>query len=430
MRYKPIIILITLLPVLYTACNHPKTDVLSHKPETDTLAPAHQYAYGIVIDSLILHTGIIQKNQSLADILLPFQVSYARIDHIARNSAPLFDVKKIRAGAQYALLYTPDSLSQVHYFIYENNPVEYTVFDLRDSLRVYRSAHPTDTLLTYAAGTIQSSLWNTMVDAGADPMLAVELSEIYAWTIDFFGIQKGDGIEVLYEKVFKGDEYIGLGSVIAAEITHMGHSFPCYRFQQQEEFDYYDENGGSMRRTFLKAPLRYSRVSSGFSYARKHPILKITRPHLGIDYAAAEGTPVYTIGDGVVIGKGYERNGGGNYLKIKHNGTYTTVYMHLKGYAKGIQKGMKVKQGQLIGYVGKTGLATGPHLDFRVYRNGHAMNPNNLQAPPAKPVDSLYLDNYRNTLEKISRTMEEYRNAYHTNPTPLLTYEEQQRKKE
>ncbi len=371
----------------------------------DTLVYQPEIRYGIVVDSLEVMRSTVKKNQYLADILLPYHISYSHIDYIARAASDSFDVRKIRVGNAYAIIYHEDSVPVADYFVYEEDAIHYTVFDIRDSLRIYRGRYPTDTLVGYVRGEIASSLWNAMEHAGADPLLAVELSEIYAWTIDFFGIQKGDQFRVLYEKIYREDQYIGLGRVLAAELVHMENPFRCYLFSQHGEADYYDEEGGSMRRTFLKAPLRYSRVSSGFSYARKHPVLKIVRPHLGIDYAAPEGTPVHAIGDGIVVKKGYQKRGGGNYLMIKHNGTYSTEYMHLKGFAKGIKKGVKVKQGQLIGYVGQTGLATGPHLDFRVFRNGHAMNPNHLKAPPAKPVDSLLMPSFYDRKKALDSLM-------------------------
>jgi len=237
---------------------------------------------------------------------------------------------------------------------------------------------------------ILPSLWNSMVEQQADPNLANELSEIYAWTIDFFGLRKGDTYKAIYEQYFVEDKYIGLGKIIAANFYHLGEDHYAFYFEQNNAGDYFDEEGNSLQRTFLKAPLRFTRISSGFSHSRMHPVLKIRRPHHGVDYAAATGTPVYTVGDGVVSKKGYQKRGGGNYVKIKHNGTYSTTYMHLSGYAKGINVGKKVKQGDLIGYVGSSGLATGPHLDFRFYRNGKAVNPLKVESPPSKPIDPDY----------------------------------------
>jgi murein DD-endopeptidase MepM/ murein hydrolase activator NlpD len=218
-------------------------------------------------------------------------------------------------------------------------------------------------------------------------MLAIELSEIFAWSIDFFGIQQGDRYKVIYQESFVDSQSIGITRIMGAWFYHNETDFWAIPFVQGGERSFFDEKGNSLRKAFLKAPLRYSRISSGFSHSRLHPILKIRRPHHGVDYAAPAGTPVLTVGDGVVTAVGYQRNGGGNYVKIKHNSVYSTTYMHLSRFGKGIRQGVYVKQGDIIGYVGSTGLSSGPHLDFRFYRNGSAVNPLRVEAPPVEPVE-------------------------------------------
>lgn len=353
----------------------------------------HSYEYGILVDSLEVVHGTVKRNEFLSDILLDFGIEYNIIDRIARSPKEIFDVKKIRAGYPYSIIRTPDSLAEVRYFVYEQSPTEYVVIDLSDSLHIYHGEKAVERRLASASGTISSSLWNAMVDNGSDPNLANELSEVYAWTIDFFGIQKGDNYRVIFEELYVEDEYIGLGRVVAADFNHYGEDFFACYFVQDSLGDYFDDEGGSMRRTFLKAPLRYRRVSSGFSYSRMHPVLKYRRPHLGVDYAAAAGTPVHAVGDGLVTFAGWTEQGGYT-VRIKHNGTYATSYCHFSGFGKGVKKGVRVKQGQVIGYVGKTGLATGPHLDFRFYRNGKAIDPLKVKSPPAKPVDTANYDAY------------------------------------
>ena len=180
----------------------------------------------------------------------------------------------------------------------------------------------------------------------------------------------------------------------AAKFNHSGKDQYAFYFEQNGQNDYFDDEDNSLQQTFLKTPLRFTQISSGFSHSRYHPVLKIRRPHHGVDYAAPSGTPVYTVGDGVVIDKGYQKRGGGNYIKIKHNGTYSTTYMHLKGFAKGMKVGKFVKQGDLVGYVGSTGLSTGPHLDFRFYRNGKAVNPLKVESPPSKPIDTAFVQEF------------------------------------
>ncbi len=350
--------------------------------------------YGIIVDSLEVITHKVKRNEFLADILLRYDVDYNIIDEIARSSRDIFDVRKIRVGYPYALIRTLDSVPRVHYFIYEQSPTQFVVFDLRDTLNIYKGEKEVERRLARTSGTITSSLWNTMVENESDPNLANELSEIYAWTIDFFGIQKGDHFRVIFEELYVEDEYIGLGKVIAGGFNHLGHEYYACFFQPDTLGDYYDEEGGSMRRTFLKAPLRFRRISSGFSYSRMHPVLKYRRPHLGVDYAAAAGTPVHAVGDGVVTFASWTKEGGYT-VRIKHNGTYSTGYCHFSGFGKGIKQGVHVKQGQVIGYVGQTGLATGPHLDFRFYRNGQPIDPTKVKSPPAKPVDTAYAEAYR-----------------------------------
>jgi len=367
------------------ACN--VQDASEDKTDTSEIQYMPELTYGINTDSLVVKHDRVKKNEFLSDILLRHGVDYSVIDHIARHTRDTFDVRKIRYGNNYCVICNNDSIPKALYFAYEITPSSYVLYHLSDSVYAELGEKEIQVVLTSTAGEIKSSLWNSLVDAEADPNLANELSEIYAWTIDFFGLQKGDSYKAIYETYFVDEVYTGLGKVKVASFNHGNKDLYAFYFEQNGKGDYFDTEGNSLQRTFLKAPLRYSRISSGFSNSRLHPVLKIRRPHHGVDYAAPTGTPVYSVGDGKVIQKGYQRSGGGNYIKIKHNGTYTTVYMHLNGFAKGIKVGRHVKQGDLIGYVGSTGLATGPHLDFRFYRNGSAINPLKVESPPSKPVD-------------------------------------------
>jgi murein DD-endopeptidase MepM/ murein hydrolase activator NlpD len=368
-----------------SACNTQYTADENMGLSEDQYTP--KLLYGINTDSLTVMKDRVKKNEFLSDILLRYGVDYNVIDHIARHTRDTFDVRKIKYGNPYCVISTNDSIPKALYFAYEITPSSYVLYHLSDSVYAKLGEKEIKVVLTSTTGKIKSSLWNSLVDADADPNLANELSEIYAWTIDFFGLQKGDSYKAIYDTYFVDDVYTGLGKVKVASFNHGNKDLYAFYFEQNGKGDYFDLEGNSLQRTFLKAPLRYSRISSGFSNSRLHPVLKIRRPHHGVDYAAPTGTPVYTVGDGVVIQKGYQKSGGGNYIKIKHNGTYTTVYMHLNGFAKGIKVGQHVKQGDLIGYVGSTGLATGPHLDFRFYRNGSAINPLKVESPPSKPVE-------------------------------------------
>lgn len=369
-------------------------------PPQDSVVAEPRIMYGISVDSMVVQTEKVQKNESLAQILTRYNVDYGAVDYLARNTRDTFDVRKIRPGKKFSLLRMGDSAQSVRYFVYEITARDYVVWQLKDSLKAWRGQKSVVKRLSSIQGDIHSSLWNAILESGGNPNLAVSFSDIYAWTIDFFGIQKGDYFSAVYEELLVDDEVIGLGAVLSSRFHHAGNDYYAFYYDNGTNADYYDELGGSMRRTFLKAPLQFRRISSKFTHSRMHPVLKIRRPHHGIDYAAAEGTPVYTIGDGVVIARGYDRKGGGNYVKVKHNGTYTTVYMHLKGFARGLKTGMHLKQGQLLGYVGKTGLATGPHLDFRVYKNGTPIDPLAVKSPPAHPVDSLHKDRFMNFVQQ------------------------------
>ena len=270
--------------------------------------------------------------------------------------------------------------------VYEESPVNYIVFDLNHPEKITRGEKAIENIERKASGIITSSLWNAMVENGIPPVLAVELSDVFAWTIDFFGIQNGDRFKVIYDEQFVEGKYVGIGAIKAAYFEHMGTPLYAFYFDENEQTGFFDTDGNSLRKAFLKAPLNYSRISSRFSNSRMHPVLKYRRPHHGVDYAAPTGTPVHSIGDGVVVKKAYQKNGGGYYLNIKHNSVYTSQYMHLSKYAAGIAVGTRVKQGQYIANVGMTGIATGPHLDFRIYKNGSPVDPLKVDAPPVEPI--------------------------------------------
>ncbi|OYT15383.1 MAG: metalloendopeptidase [Bacteroidetes bacterium 4572_77] len=357
--------------------------------------------FEIPIDSLTKERHQVKKNENLSDILQNNGIDYSQIFSLVEKAKGVIDVRKIRRGNTYYLLKAKDSIASLNYLIYEKNRVEYVVFSLKDR-SVWNGRKKVKRVLDTVKGTVSSSLWMALYEQNANPELANELADIYGWTIDFFGIQKGDHFKVLYEMLIVDQDTFGIGNIYAANFNHYGINYQSYYFVQDSVGEFYDEEGKSLRKTFLKAPLRYKRISSRFSNNRYHPVLKIYRPHHGVDYAAASGTPVHTIGDGRVIKKGYQKRGGGNYLKIKHNSTYTTVYMHLRGFAKDIYVGKQLKQGDLIGYVGATGLATGPHLDFRVYKNGHAINPLKIKSTPAKPVDSLHFKEFTRLVDSLA----------------------------
>lgn len=345
------------------------------------------YEYGIPADRYRVQYGIVQPRQNLGSILGEHGVSTGTVHHLGEKARGVFDVRRIRSGQAYALFFSKhDSLAPPRFFVYEEDPKSYIVFDLRGDLAVSRGQNPAEWRTQTVKGQVESSLWVAMQRCEASPQLAIVLSHIFGWTIDFFGLQKQDEFRVIYEQEFVDGKALDNFHILAASFRASDSTYYAIPFVQDGEELYYNERGNSLEGAFLKAPLDFYRISSRFTNSRYHPVLKRYRAHHGVDYAAPAGTPVYAIGNGKVIAKAYQANGGGNYVKIKHNGTYTTTYMHLSRFAKGLKVGSTVKQKEIIGYVGSTGLSTGPHLDFRVYENGRPINPLTIKSRPKKPI--------------------------------------------
>lgn len=355
----------------------------------------HVYEYGVCIDSLDVNRYEIRQGDNPAIIFSRLGFSALKADSITRASAHVLDPTKLKAGMHYCTLTTLDSLASIQYIAFAKSLTDYAVIDLTgDSIHAYEYTKDITLKRKYIEGTITSSLWNVIKDGGASPLLALKIADVYAWQIDFFDVKEGDSFQVIYHEAFIDDTIaLEITSIDAAIFTHQGKAFTAIPFTQDSVFEYFDPEGNSLRKAFLKAPLDFFRITSRFTNARFHPILKRYRAHHGVDYAAPVGTPVKTIGAGTVIAKGY-MNGGGHTVKIKHNSMYTTSYMHLSRYAKGLSVGSHVQQGEVIGYVGSTGLSTGPHLDFRVYKNGEAINPLAMDAPPSLPVKPELRDSF------------------------------------
>ena len=353
--------------------------------------------YGIATDSLTVHTNTIQPNQFLANILLKYHTPYPKIDLLAKKSKEIFDVKRIASGKKYTVLCRKDSIEEAQYFIYELNAVDFIVFDLRDSIAIRKGQKEVTTQVKTASGIITSSLYQTLDDADVSPLLAMKLADVYAWTIDFYRIQKNDWFKVIYEERFVEEKSIGIGKIIAANFNHYHKDFFACRFIQNDDEDYFDTDANSLRRAFLKSPLKFGRLTSGFTMRRFHPVQKRNKPHLGTDYAAPKGTPILATGDGVVIASAFAKYNG-NYVKIRHNSTYTTQYLHMSKRAAKV--GQHVSQGDVIGYVGSTGLATGPHVCYRFWKNGSQSNHLKEDFPPSKPVAPENMDAFKEVLKE------------------------------
>lgn len=309
----------------------------------------------------------------------------------------MFDARRMRAGARIDAYYSQkDSLRTLEYVVYNHNKLSKTVFKCADTLYLWNYTRPTTIENKYVDVTIHSSLWvdllkSGLTEAATGQMVDLLANDIYAWTVNFFSLREGDRFQVMYNQKVSEGEFITIESIECARYSSGPDDIYAISLPHKEiGKNYFDADGKNLRKAFLKAPLRYNRVSSKFTYHRKHPVTGKVRPHTGVDFAAPAGTPVRSIGDGRVISAGWTKTGGGNVIKIEHNRTYTTGYLHLKGFAKGIKAGVRVTQGQIIGYVGNTGVSTGPHLDFRVWKNGTPIDPLAMKSPPADPLPAKY----------------------------------------
>lgn len=366
---------------------------------------AQTIEYGIVTDSFSIDREEVKPGENLGGILTRLGVNQHIVSSLDTYTAGIFDIRKLRSGNTYTAMMSNGKEGKLMYFVYTVNDTSYVIFDFRDSLHVHKGEKEVVRSLKSASGVINSSLWVTMQKAGVDPNMAVALANIYQWTIDFYAIQKGDAFKVIYEELSVDGKPMGIGEIHSAYFLHNGKEYYAHRFGQNSITDYFDDKGRNLRKEFLKAPLKFSRISSKFSNSRMHPVLRIRRPHHGVDYAAPKGTPVHTIGNGTVLKAAYA-GGAGRIVTIKHNNGYTTSYMHLAGFGAGIRPGASVSQGQVIGYVGSSGLSTGPHLDFRVYKNNVAIDPLKMDSPPALPVNEKYkvsFDSIRMMYEKNLR---------------------------
>lgn len=365
--------------------------------------PEPTLKYGIVIDSLVTIENKIGKNQFLADILLPHEISYQEIDRLARKAKDVFDVRKLRTKKKYTILASLDSISKAQYFIYDPSPYFYVVYDLRDTMNVYKVERPIETKRMTGSGVIHTSLWETIVKNKLPIEVAVKMEDIFGWSVDFHQVRKGDKFKLIYDEQFIEGQSVGVAGVTGAEFMHNDVDYHGYYFEVDDVDShgyYFDEDARPMKKVFLKSPVRYSRISSGFNRARLHPVLKRVRPHLGTDYAAPKGTPIYAVAGGTVTKVAFAR-GNGKYVKIKHDRIYSTQYLHMSGFAKGIRSGVHVKQGDVIGYVGKTGLATGYHVCFRFWKNGRQVNHRKLKLPPPKPMPKKYIPAFESLRDSI-----------------------------
>ncbi|MBT8406516.1 MAG: peptidoglycan DD-metalloendopeptidase family protein [Deltaproteobacteria bacterium] len=351
-----------------------------------------------------VHT--IKLGDNLYQVLVNYGVKVQEVGGLIAAWRSLPELQKLRPGEILELIFARDSqrLEKVRYQNIQGKVLATTRTE--QGWTTSRYAKPVVVTSALARGAIKDSLYQSAVDEDIDFELALALADIFAWDIDFFvDLRAGDHYAFLYDQRFRDGELVGNGRIVAAHFHNGSTQHRAYYYQAPgKRADYYDDQGNSLRKVFLKSPLRYSRISSGFSKRRLHPILKIYRPHPGVDYAAPTGTPVVAVGDGRVISRRW-KNGYGRFIAIRHNSRYITSYGHLYRYASKIKVGSNVKQGQVIGYVGASGLATGPHLDFRMKKDGRFVNPLKNRLPAARPVPPNYLSDFKQRVASLEEEL-------------------------
>lgn len=376
--------------------------------EVNEEAPEIIEEFGYVLNNYLVIKDTIKNGESFGEILTRNHVDYAEIYKIAELAKDTFDIRKIIAGKPYTILAKKDSTQKAQVFIYEPNKIEYLIVDFTDSIHTKFGRKEVKTVTKTASGIINSSLSEAMEEQGLNYILAHEMSDIYAWTIDFFHLQKGDKFKLIYEEKYINDTVsVGVGNISAAYFEHKDK--PIYAFNYVTDSvkntnDYYDEQAKTLRRKFLKAPLKFSKISSRYNPKRriKYYGFKV-RPHLGTDFAAPVGTPIMSTASGTVVAASYT-SANGNYVKVQHNSTYTTQYLHMSKRA--VKKGDYVRQGDVIGYIGMTGNTGGPHVCYRFWKNGKQVDPLKEKLPEAEPIKESLKNQYYTYIQPIKMELD------------------------
>ncbi len=404
-----------LIAGLLLACETGSTAVSPEAQPSSRPAPPPTDRFGMQAARYTVETGRVGRAETFSDLLAEYGVEYRTILALADAAKPAFDVQDLRAGRPYRVYVNP-WLQRPQYVVYQASAARYVVFDVQRPEQSRTATRPVERTWETVSGTVDGSLYEALVENGGHPLLALRLSEVFAWQIDFFRLRANDTFRIVYERRTIDGEPVQPGDIVAARVRHRGNDYDAFRFEGTAgEAEYYNRDGQSLRRQLLKAPLQYSRISSGFTNRRFHPILKEYRPHHGTDYAAPRGTPVRSVGSGVVQFAGYD-GPNGNYVKIRHNGTYASGYLHLSDIA--VASGERVDQGETIGYVGSTGRSTGPHLDYRLWKHGAAVNPYTLDLPPSQPVPLQHQQAFRKTVATLLPRLRPHANTVFAQAPP------------
>jgi murein DD-endopeptidase MepM/ murein hydrolase activator NlpD len=413
---KVFLAVLLVLPVIIVAAFYTSENAVAedYKPDLITVENLVEIPplppkdnFGFVLEGVDVSEDRIRNNESLYIILRRYGVHPTQIHEIQQAARGQVNLNRLIPGQNYRV-YSRDD--EAYAFVWQNSITQYVSISWGDGekIAIERGAVPIERRETFTAGIISTSLYEAVRAEGASQRLGQELAEIFGWEVNFFALQRGDHFKAIYENLYANGQFIGIGDIQAAEFQHRGNTHRAYFFDNGVRRGYFDSDGNSLQKELLKAPFRYSqRVSSGFSRNRFHPILQQNRPHHGTDYAAPVGTPVISVGDGVVI-EAQRRGGNGNIVQIRHNSTYKTAYLHLNGFAPGIRQGVEVTQGQVIGYVGQTGLATGPHLCYRLYVNDQPVNSRTVDLPASDALEEEYLDEYFEYIKHLDARLDEF----------------------
>lgn len=396
-----------ILVLCITSCKQKPSPVKSPETDLSTVslaeAPAPVEKFGFDLNLFEVVHDTIQSGESFGELMALNKVDYPKIFRVGEKYSEVFDSRKIRAGRPYLILKSKDTAAAAQVFVYQNDPINYTVVDFRDSVQVYTGRQKVKEVLREASGTIETSLSEAILDQGIDYNVTNSLSEIYAWTVDFFRLQKGDRFKVIYREKYINDTiYAGAGPIEAAYFEHNGTPFYAFAYESdslENVIDYFDEEANNLRRTFLRAPVKFSRISSRYNLKRRIRYYGYkVRPHKGTDYAAPIGTPIMATADGTVV-ESTRRGGNGKYVKIRHNGTYSTQYLHMK--AQNVKRGQFVRQGDVIGWIGMTGNTGGPHVCYRFWKNGRQVDPLREELPLAEPLAEALRPEYFSFIEPL-----------------------------
>lgn len=398
-----------IMAMLSMACGGGSSDNENNDTEVvDTVEIVEpEYLFGIDITPYDVVTDTIRQGETLGVLLGRHGISASRVDQLERKADSIFPLRQIRYDKEYTTFKrtiedSTGSSSKLDYFVYHKSKTDYVTFAfLGDSVHVEVCEIPIRIERKCARAEITSSLWGSIMEHNMPYALASEFEDIFKWSVDFFGIQEGDSFAVIFDEKFADDESVGIGRIYGAYFTSGNKTTYAIPYVNENgKIAYWDYDGASLKKQMLKAPLKYTRISSKFTHRRLHPVHRVYRPHLGVDYAAPMGTPVHSVADGTVIKAGWG-GGGGNTIYIKHSGGLQTGYLHLKSFAKGIKVGSRVSQGQLIGYVGSTGTSTGPHLDYRIWQNGKPIDPLKVTQQPQEPIAQKYRADFELVRDRV-----------------------------